>query len=235
MAADAVENGQARPRRRWGRILSIVAACVLVVALLGGWWVKRNLYAGPLSPTQLSEPERQALSAKLDRLQQGVEGAERAKTPPPAAPAGSKEEGRLTPEVYTEDAAKRELRLTEKELNGLIAADAEAARRVAIALSADLVSVTLVIPVDEAFPLLGGKTLRLNCGITLRHEAGKPVVALRGVSLGGVPIPDAWLGSLKHVNLVREFGGQGGFWDLFAKGVEELKVLDGSLFVTLKE
>ena len=63
----------------------------------------------------------------------------------------------------------------------------------------------------------------------------KPVVALRGVSLGGVPIPDAWLGNLKNVDLVREFGGQGGFWDLFARGVEDVKVLDGSLLVKLKE
>jgi len=111
---------------------------------------------------------------------------------------------------------------------------------VAIALSTDMVSVKLVVPVDDDFPVLGGKTLRLNCGITLRHEAGEPVVALRGVSIGGVPIPDAWLGNIKNVDLVREFGGQGGFWDLFSKGVEDIKVedikvLDSSHFVKLKE
>jgi hypothetical protein len=89
--------------------------------------------------------------------------------------------------------------------------------------------------VEEEFPILGGKTLRLNCGVTLRYEAGKPVVALRGVSVGGVPIPNAWLGNIKDVDLVREFGGQDGFWDLFSKGVEDIRVLDGSLFVKLKE
>jgi hypothetical protein len=209
-----------------------MAACFIVVAMLSAWWIKSNLYASPFSPTTLGEREQQVLNAKLDRLQQNIE---RDRKSPPAEYAETKSEGRLAPEPYTEEAARRELRITEKELNALIAKDEATARRVAIALSTDMVSVKLVVPVDDGFPVLGGKTLRLNCGITLRHEAGKPVVALRGVSIGGVPIPDAWLGNIKNVDLVREFGGQGGFWDLFSRGVEDIRVLDGSLFIKLRE
>ena len=127
-------------------------------------------------------------------------------------------------EPYTEDAARREIRITEKELNALIAKDQETARRVAIDPSRDLVSVKLVIPVNRDFPVLGGKTLRLNCGITLGHAAGKPVVAMRGVSMGGVPMPNAWLGNFKDFDLVRRFGDRDGFWHLFAEGVEDLRV-----------
>jgi hypothetical protein len=203
-----------------------------VVALLSLWWIKSNLYASPFTPTTLTTQEQQALSEKLDRLQRPGRSD---RTAPPGESSTPKSAERLAPEPYTEDPAKRELRLTEKELNALIARDEATARRVAIALSTDMVSVKLVIPVDDEFPVLGGKTLRLHCGITLRHEAGKPVVALRGISLGGVPIPDAWLGNLKNVDLVREFGGQGGFWDLFSKGVEDIKVRDGSLYLKLKE
>jgi hypothetical protein len=206
MSAEELPDNKNRARgRRWLRILCIMAACFIVVALLSAWWIKSNLYASPFSPTHLNEKEQQALAAKLDRLQRNVQSESK---PLRAEPAGTKSEGRLAPEPYTEEAARRELRITEKELNALIAKNEDTARRVAIALSSD---------------------------ITLRHEAGKPVVALRGVSIGGVPIPDAWLGSIKNVDLVREFGGQGGFWDLFSKGVEDIKVLDGSLFVKLKE
>lgn len=232
MAAEELAVKKTRAGRKWLRVLGIMAACFLMAALLGAWWVKSNLYASPFSPTRLSPPEQQALEAKLERLQPGTPGNRR---PAPGGAAETKRQGRLAPEPYREDAARRELRITERELNALIAKDEDTARRVAIALSADMVSVRLLIPVDEDFPLLGGKTLRLNCGITLRHEAGRPVVALRGVSIGGVPIPDAWLGGIKNVDLVREFGGQGGFWDLFSRGVEDLRVLDGSLFVKLKE
>ncbi len=69
----------------------------------------------------------------------------------------------------------------------------------------------------------------------LRHEAGKPVVVLRGVSIGGIPIPNAWLGNLKNIDLVQEFGGQRGFWDAFSKSVGNIKVSDGSLYIKLKE
>ena len=142
---------------------------------------------------------------------------------------------RLEPERYTEDPAKREIRITEKELNALIAKDEETARRVAIDLSDDMISLKLVIPVDNDFPILGGKTLRLSFGVTLRHEAGKPVVVLRGVSIGGIPIPNAWLGNIKNIDLVKEFGSQRGFWSAFSEGVEGIKVSDGALFIKLKE
>lgn len=231
MSANDVPQNTNPARRGWLRILGILAAGVLVVALLSAWWIKSNLYASPFNPTRLTDNEQQALDAKLDRLQRNVRSDRTAA----AGGAATKSEGRLAPEPYTEDAALRELRLTEKELNAVIAKDEATAQRVAIALSADLVSVKLVIPMDEELPVLGGKTLRLNCGVTVRFEAGKPVVALRGVSIGGVPIPNAWLGNIKDVDLVREFGGPGGFWDLFAKGVEDIRVLDGSVFVKLRE
>lgn len=232
MPAEELPDNKNRARRRWPRILGIIAACFIVVALLSAWWIKSNLYASPFSPTRLNEKEQQVLNAKLDRLQRDIPSDRQSL---PAGSAETKSQGSLAPEPYTEEAARRVLRITEKELNALIAKDEETARRVAIALSTDMVSVKLVIPVDDDFPVLGGKTLRLNCGITLRQEAGKPVVALRGVSMGGVPIPDAWLGNIKNVDLVRAFGGQGGFWELFSKGVEDMKVLDGSLVVKLKE
>ena len=87
---------------------------------------------------------------------------------------------------------KEEISLSEKELNALIAKDSETAKRVAIDLADDLVSVKLSVPVDEDFPILGGKTLRLFFGVTLSFKDDRPIVAVRGVSLGGVPLPSAW-------------------------------------------
>ncbi len=39
----------------------------------------------------------------------------------------------------------------------------------------------------------------------------------------GMPIPNAWLGNLKNVDLIAEFGGTGGVWKAFADGVEALE------------
>jgi hypothetical protein len=232
MPPEEIPDNNSQTRSRWPRIVGIIAVCFIVLAILSAWWIKHNLYASPFNPTKLNEKEQQVLNTKLDRLERSTY---RDGKPLPKGPNDTIIKGRLEPERYTEDPAKREIRITEKELNALIAKDEETARRVAIDLSDDMVSLKLVIPVDSDFPILGGKTLRLSCGVTLRHEAGKPVVVLRGVSIGGVPIPNAWLGNIKNMDLVQEFGGQRGFWAAFSQGVEDIKVSDGSLFIKLKE
>jgi hypothetical protein len=77
--------------------------------------------------------------------------------------------------------------------------------------------------------------LRLNLGVILGFEKDRPVVALKGVSLGGIPLPNAWLGNLKNRNLVKEFGAEGGFWKFFSDGVAGLKVQEGHTLIKLKE
>lgn len=83
-------------------------------------------------------------------------------------------------------------------------------------------------------PILGGKTLKIAAGLELGYKNRKPVVALKGVSLWGVPIPNAWLGNLKNVDLVHEYGNEG-FWQAFAAGVDNISVGEGRLTVKLKE
>jgi hypothetical protein len=76
---------------------------------------------------------------------------------------------------------------------------------------------------------------RITAGATLRFENDKPVVIVRGISIGGVPLPSAWMGDLKNKDLVQEFGGQGGFWDGLSRGVEAIKLEDGNLYLKLRE
>ncbi len=215
----------------------MLAVAVVVTAVFTGWWVKRYIYASPLTPTELTSREQNTLNAKLAALDAAA-GRETA----PGTGRGDRRGGsplspddRLRPEPYSEEGARREVVLTERELNGIIASNPEVARRVAVDLADELVSLKLVIPMEEDLPVLGGKTLRLNLGLQLAYRNKGPVVALKGVSLGGVPLPNAWLGNLKNVNLVEEFGTEDGFWKLFADGVENLSVEEGHLRIRLKE
>ena len=218
------------PRRRGRRFAGYLVVAVLVLALAAAFWVRRYVYASRFTPVELTDGERAALDAKLARLD----------APSYIGPVRRDDPGRgakapLKPEKYSEEGASREVNLTEKELNAMIAGDPEIARRVAIDLSDNLVSVLLVVPVDEGFPVLGGKTLRFNLGVVLGFENERPVVALKGVSLGGIPLPNAWLGNMKNKNLVSEFAAEGGFWKLFSDGVADLRVKEGHLLVRLKE
>ena len=105
----------------------------------------------------------------------------------------------------------------------------------AIDLADNLASVKMIIPLDPDFPILGGKTLKANAGAELAYANGRPIVILKGISVWGVPIPNAWLGNLKNVDLVKEFGGDEGFWKSFSDGVENIRVIVGELKIKLKE
>jgi hypothetical protein len=135
----------------------------------------------------------------------------------------------------SEKSIKREINFTEKELNALLAKNTDLARKLAIDLSDDLVSAKLLVPVDEDFPVFGGKTLRVRTGVVFTYVKGKPVVILKGVTIMGVPMPNAWLGGIKNIDLVKEFGTDKGFWKTFSDGVEDIKVEKGFLKLKLKE
>ena len=212
------------------QVIGIVALVIIVTALLTAWWVKHYIYASKFTPTVLTAKEQKVLDSKLAKIEAKANKASVVPKKKIHDKAGS-----LEAEAYSEEGAKREISLTEKELNALIANNPEVAKRVAIDLSDDLVSVKLVVPIDEEIPVLGGKTLRLNLGVILGYENGRPVIALKGVSLGGIPLPNAWLGNLKNKNLVKEFGTEAGFWKLFSDGVADLKVQKGRILIKLKE
>jgi len=212
------------------QVIVFIGIAVLATALVTVWWVNQYLFAKMFEPTRLSVAEQQVLDAKMAPLLNAKDAGSSAS--PSSLPTTDMP---LRPEPYTESEANREILLTEREVNALLAKDADMAKHVAVDFSDNLVSVKFLVPVNNEMPLVGGKMLKLNFGLALSYAEGKPVVAMRGISVGGIPLPSAWWGDIKNTNLVEEYGGSGGFWDQFAKGVEDLKIQDGQLHVRLKE
>ncbi len=205
---------------RTAALVLLTIALSVGVSVFVVWMV---LFPTEFRPVKLSERETQVLEQKLDRIGAGqVTGRADARAP-------------LEPEPYTEAGASREVAFTEKELNALLARNTDLAHRLAIDLSDDLMSAKLLVPLDPEFPVLGGETLKVTAGMEMRYANGRPVMILKGVSVWGVPLPNAWLGNLKNIDLVSEFGDQGGFWQAFADGIEEIEVREGKLRVKLKE
>jgi hypothetical protein len=226
--AEGKPERKRRSRPSCLQILGILLLGIVLIAALAGWWVKYNVYASPFDPTNLSESEKEVLEAKMARLSDFQ---------PPSRPDPADLDTGPGPkaEPYSEDDAKREIRVTERELNALIDRNPDWVEHVGVDLDNDLVSVVVLVPFDEDFPVVGGVTARITAGITLRYENEKPVVILRGVSIGGVPLPSAWMGDIKNKDLVREFDREGGFWDQFSKGVEDIQIREGYLYLKLKE
>jgi hypothetical protein len=230
MNADISSTVASRRMFSGKQVVLFVLLAVLGTVILTGWWVNQYLYASAFEPIRLSAADEQVLNTKMAHLRDANDTG----TPAPQSSLPVHETP-LEPEPYTEIGATREIRLTEREVNALIARDPEMAKHMAVNLSDDLVSVNLVVPVNKDLPLVGGRMVKLNFGLALSYAGGKPVVVMRGISVGGIPLPSAWWGDIKNTNLVEEYGGSGGFWDQFAKGVEDLNIQDGELHVTLKE
>lgn len=198
-------------------IVVITMAFTLAVAY---WVFTSYLFPSAFTPVELSKKEQQQLDQKLERLS--------GRTP-------DTKQDVLEPEAYSETGASREIHFSEKELNALLANNTNLASRLAIDLSDNLASAKLLIDLDPDFPVLGGKTLKVTAGMELSLADGKPRAILKGVSLWGVPLPNAWLGNVKNTDLIEEFGQSGGFWQAINDGVETIEVKQGELRIKLKE
>lgn len=231
MSTESAAGPAAENKRRFTglQVLAIVAGVVLVTIVATVWIVKTWLFPSEFKPVTLNQKEEQVLDRKIERLE-GISGTTLSNN-------GDQfdEQGALKPESYSEEASRREIRFSEKELNALVARNTNLASRLAIDLSDNLASAKLLIPLDEDFPVMGGKTVKVTTGLELAFDGARPIVVLKGVSIMGVPVPNAWMGNLKNVDLVQQFGGSGGFWKAFSDGVEFIQVEDGQLYIKLKE
>ena len=236
-------NREKEPAKKFGclQVFGIVLLTVLVTAGITLWVAKVYIFPSQFKPVTLSAQEEQQLSVKLDSLgfSQDMGSSKRVSSPKEASQevANKKEDlnAVLKPESYSEQGASREILFTERELNAMIAKNTDLATNVAVDLANDLISARLRIPMDQDFPIFGGKTLRAAAGVELAYRNAQPVVILKGVKLMGVPVPNAWLGGFKNIDLVQEFGGDESFWKLFSDGVESIETEDGQLKITLKE
>ncbi len=209
---------------------ALVTLVVVVTAAVTVKLTTSYLFPRPFEPVELSHKEQQALDTKLKNLNLQLQASPAVKN----KQSEKTEAPVLKPEPYSEVGASREVSFSEREVNALIANNTDLASKVAVSLTKDLVSVKILIPLDPDMPVMGGKTLKASAGLELAYREGKPVVILKGVSLWGVPLPNDWLGDLKEVDLVHQFGNEG-FWKDFAAGVDYISVGDGELNLKLKK
>jgi len=224
--------------KRFGglQVFGLIIVTVIITAGVTILVFKTYFFPSEFKPVILNRHEEQVLTTKLEKLDSMGTNLNRKDIPNKRSKSDRLDpHGTLEPEPYNEKNIKREIIFTERELNALLAKNTDLARKLAIDLSDDLVSAKLLLPVDEDFPVLGGKTLRVRTGVAFTYDKGKPVVILKGITIMGVPIPNAWMGGIKNIDLVKEFGTEKGFWKTFSDGVDNIKVEEGLLKIKLKE
>jgi hypothetical protein len=227
-------NPEAKPAHNGWQTAFIVLVAVLITAAVSWWVITTYIFPTAFRPVQLSQQEEQVLDRKLERLD-SLQGHHARGFGGGHDRQATGDDGRLEPEAYSEAGADRSISLSERELNALVARNSDLAKKLAIDLSEGLISAKLLIHVDDDFPIMAGQVIKVRAGVETAYREGRPIVILKGVSVMGVPIPNAWLGNMKNIDLVQQYGGNAGFWKAFADGVDNIEVHDGALRLVLKE
>lgn len=194
----------------------IVVVCCLITAASTVWWVKRNIYASPLKPVHLSQSEQSVLDAKIAKL----ELSEEVVTPEPPAKT---------------DGDPRTISISSKELNAFLA-EQGIGEQVKLEVSRNRIAANFLLPIDKNAPLFAGTTLRIRLALNaLMNENGKLVVKVDDVSLGGIPLPNAWLGDIKGLDLITSNIDQDPAINRFAAGIKDFRLENGHVHIILNE
>jgi hypothetical protein len=213
-------------RRNWlllgcGGLIALLLV-ILITVIITIWWLGR-----PIKPVVLSTAEKQAVEEKLNRL---------GGTPADKSRAASASEDKVKPEpdrIYVPGA--KELRLTEREINGLLNENTDLGKSVRLEFGRDAINAYVATPIPDDVPVMGGKMFKARGRFRLSvGNGGEPYAILEDVTVFGLSLPKAWLGGLKGENLLGDAVGKHNGAPAF-KGIKSLHVEPGALVIEVTE
>lgn len=198
-------SSQTLPRaNRWRTPLIILAILALGAAAAGAalWWHNR-----PIKATILTAEEKTTRQQKLAVINQ-------AQDDPEYVPG------------------KKEIILTERELNGLIHENTALGEQLKLELARNAIHARINANIPDDFPIMAGKKLKGKARFIIQETNGSPALILDDVTIWGISIPNAWLGGLKGQNLLGEVLSPNGGSLI---GLEELSIANRSLVIKLAD
>jgi hypothetical protein len=141
------------------------------------------------------------------------------------------------PVVDPED-VDRTIVITQRELNSLFHEESELGEQFKILLVRDGIDVKMSLQLPEDSVIMPGKNIRGKIGLYIALEKNTFVVRVESITLGGIPVPSAWLeaaGLDKGTNIIEEFFGSAEMAETFAAGIEKFDIKDGRILLRLAE
>jgi len=190
------------PEKKGSCLLKGLFIVAILALIAGGVWWWHNR---PIDPVVLSTEEKQVVELKVEAIQQ--------------------EEPKYEP-------GKRNIELTERELNGLLNEHTTLGDSVKFELATDAVHARVEMDLDPDLPVVGGKKLKAKARFLVHEDETGFHFVIEDVTVWGISLPNDWLGGLKGHDLIGEaIGGKGGK----LAGVESLKIEPGKIRIELKE
>jgi len=219
--------GTPLPKRRpWllygcGALLALALLICATVAITV-WYIQR-----PIKPVVLSAAETAAVETKLQNFSETPSEVKRTLIP---------ESERTPPESdrpYVP--GSKVLRLTERELNGLLNANTDLGNTVRLEFGRDAINAYVAAPIPEDVPVMGGKMFRARGRFRVAVTNGTPpYLILEDVTVFGLSLPQAWLGGLKGQNLLADAMGERNGAPVL-RGIKSLRVEPGALVMEVDD
>ncbi len=201
---------QARSKKKIILItLAVILGCAGIATATGALWVRHTFYPAPITPVSLTTGEQAALDSKLQTL-----------SDPSAIPA---------------DEANRTVLINERELNAYLARQ-NLGENVQVRFGEGSVSAAIILTAPEDFPIFPNQKIRLRFtfGTSLTPEH-KLSLKLDDLSLGGISLPNRWIGDIKGVDLVAENVESDPALQKFLAGIQSLSIHDGTMRLVLNK
>lgn len=185
--------------------LVVILGCAGVAAATTAFWVKHTLYPSAMTPVSLNAQEQAEFDSKLQALNN---------------PA---------------DDPSRTLVITEREVNAYLAQQ-ELGESVQVKFGEGNVSAAIIITAPDDFPLLPSKKIRLRFtfGTSLTPEH-KLSLKLDDLSLGGISLPNSWVGDIKGTDLIADNVENDPALQKFLAGIQSLEIHNGTLRLVLNK
>ncbi|HEY1050302.1 MAG TPA: hypothetical protein VGE39_11125 [Prosthecobacter sp.] len=189
--------------------LGVMLGCAGIAAATGALWVKHTFYPSPITPVSLTVAEKAEFDHKLQALND--------------------------PSAIPTDELNRTLVINEREVNAYLAQQ-ELGETVQVKFGNGNVSAAIILTAPEDFPLFPNQKIRLRFtfGTSLTPEH-KLSLKLDDLSLGGISLPNSWIGDIKGVDLVAENVETDPGLQKFLAGIQSLDVRDGELKLVLNK
>lgn len=189
--------------------LAVILGCAGIAAATGALWVKQTFYPSAMTPVSLTATEQQAFDSKLQVLN------DPASVPP--------------------EEANRTLVINEREVNAYLAQQ-QLGESVQVKFGEGNVSAAIILTAPADFPIFPNQKIRLRFtfGTSLSAEH-KLSLKLDDLSLGGISLPNSWIGDIKGVDLVAENVESDPALQKFLAGIKSLEVHNGTLRLVLNK
>ncbi len=236
-------------RGRWllygcGGLLALMLLVIATVAITI-WWIQRPIKPVVLSPKEKAVAEQKLRLVEEPKVPPPSPTLPRSTTPPTTRSLDQATGGELPGWVFAGPTNQGEdrtyvpgakaVRITEREINGLLNANTDLGNTVRLEFARDAINAYLAVPIPKDFPMLGGHMFRARGRFRISIGNGQiPYAILEDVTVFGVSLPKAWLGGVKGENLLADAMGRTNGAPVL-RGVKSLRVEPGALVFELED